>query len=63
MADKEKNEKVESIEMVEVKLTKNIKYGETPYSKGETIEIKKSDYEEFKAAKVIEIEEDEDTEE
>lgn len=50
--------KSEDMSRVEVKLTKNIKYGEVPFYKGMKIKILKSDYEEFRAAGVIEIKEE-----
>lgn len=52
-----KNETTE--EVVKVKLIKFIKYGDTHHKAGESIEIKKSDYDGFKKAGVIKIEEEE----
>lgn len=49
---------VQKVATLKVKLIKNIKYGDTSYKTGAKIEIRKDDYEEFKAAGVIFVEED-----
>ncbi|UZQ49854.1 hypothetical protein [Clostridium kluyveri] len=41
---------------VEVKLIKNIKYGDIAYKMGDTIKVKEGDIEEFKKAGVIKVE-------
>lgn len=46
------------VEKIVYKLLKNIKYGNGVYKAGEKIEITENDLEEFKKAKVIEIEEE-----
>lgn len=51
--------KAEEVIKIKVKLTKNIKYGNTPYKMGQTIEINEEDKEEFIAAGAIEVKEEE----
>lgn len=43
---------------IKVKLIKNVKYGDTSFKLGETIGINQDDYEEFKDAGVILVQEE-----
>ena len=54
MAAKSEETKQE-IEVIEVTLIKNIKYGDSPHKIGEKIEINKDDLKEFQDAKAIKL--------